>query len=73
MKDGTCPRCGSKSVYHRREGVDGHATVKTGRIGHQVDQNCYVCTACGYLERFLDDEGTLKRIEEDERWEPAGS
>jgi predicted RNA-binding Zn-ribbon protein involved in translation (DUF1610 family) len=68
MRDGTCPKCGSSSIYHRNQGIEGRITVKTGRVGHPVDQDCYVCTDCGYFERFLDDEGMLGKIEDDEKW-----
>jgi hypothetical protein len=68
MRDGVCPKCGSSAVYHGPVGP-----VETGwsfkdaamlpmTLMHGAGLTNYVCTACGYLERYVDspaDRGTI--------------
>jgi predicted nucleic-acid-binding Zn-ribbon protein len=69
MRSGTCPKCGSDSIFSRSEGIgEKKVPVKTGRAYWPTDQSSYVCTACGYFERYLDDEGTLRKIEGEGKW-----
>ena len=69
MKSGTCPKCGSDSIFCRGQGIGGkNIPVKSGRAYWPTDQNSYVCTACGYFEQYLDDEGTLGKIEGADEW-----
>ena len=52
MKDGTCPKCGSKNIYA------GCSPGHRGRLvvallsGARLED--YVCVDCGYLESYLD-------------------
>lgn len=71
MRSGSCPKCESDSVYRRRDAIDDKAAVKIGRVAFPVSQDFYVCTACGYVERYLEDEGALRKIEGEDRWESA--
>ena len=69
MKSGTCPKCGSDSIFCRSQGIGGKSIpVKAGRASWPADQTSYVCTDCGYFEQYLDDEGTLGKIEDEDNW-----
>ena len=60
MKDGVCPKCGSSAVYHGPIGwvatgwayTDAALLPLTMMSGAKLTN--YVCTACGYLERYVD-------------------
>jgi len=75
MKDGTCPKCNSKAVYHEQNGIYvpkmlGGVFVRTdtGNMGSNTDD--YICTECGYMERYLDDKEKLKAVAK--AWKQAG-
>ena len=69
MKNGTCPRCNSRDVYHEA----GHAlqeekiTLKPGLFGGTSAPDRYVCTACGYVELYISSAGDLQSIRDS--WE----
>ncbi|MBI5896536.1 MAG: hypothetical protein HZB24_11230 [Desulfobacterales bacterium] len=73
MKNGTCPKCGSRNVYSA-----GDLPLKGGPFG----SNCipvsllsmapldnYVCTDCGLVESYVTDAYKLKEIAR--RWTPV--
>ena len=77
MKDGICPKCGSSEVHHGPTG-----SVATGwsykdaaflpmTMMHAAGLTNYVCTACGYLERYVD--GSADRTSIAENWEKVVS
>ena len=77
MKDGICPKCKSSEVYHGPTGE-----VATGwsfnsasfipmTMWHGAGLTNYVCTECGYVERYvvtLSDRATIAA-----KWEKVGS
>ena len=76
MKSGTCPKCGSKAVHHEQNGIYipkmfGGAFIQTnagGNMGSNTDD--YICTDCGYMERYLDDKEKLKEVAK--TWKQVG-
>jgi predicted RNA-binding Zn-ribbon protein involved in translation (DUF1610 family) len=62
MKNGICPRCGEAEVY-----VDRGRDSRPGIIisfWETVLLVRYVCTSCGYVESYVDDEAKLEVIRE---------
>ena len=55
MKSGICPKCGSREVYcdseHAMNRSGEHQMPITAMSFTPLDQ--YVCTSCGYLERYV--------------------
>ncbi len=62
MKDGVCPKCGSKDIF-----TDSNLRVKVTMFGmNQViakvgaisntlaEYNNYLCSQCGYLEQYVE-------------------
>jgi hypothetical protein len=68
MKDGICAKCGAREVHV----VDGSRTEISIPLGFvsKAFANLYVCTACGYVEMFVEDAADLPKIAE--RWPKAG-
>lgn len=68
MRNGLCPRCASAEVRVRRNGVyQGDTCVYVAGVPREGvleprDVDVYVCTACGYLERYLVDPAVLARV-----------
>lgn len=62
MKNGICPRCGKAEVYA------GLHTIGTRfiKISFWEDARViqYVCTSCGYIEDYVEDESRLEVIRE---------
>ncbi|MEO1286164.1 MAG: hypothetical protein AAFV93_00240 [Chloroflexota bacterium] len=72
MRNGICIKCGHATVYSGR-----NVSVKTSisnRIPidfkHSVPLDNYVCTTCGYVERYISDDASLKRISD--TWSASG-
>ncbi len=71
MRSGICSKCGHGTVYSGRD-----VSVKSS-IGNTIPINFreyapldnYVCTTCGYVERYISDENKLKRISD--QWSDA--
>ena len=62
MKDGKCPKCGSTDVFvdaNIFKNYYGAVAVTLWKMG--MTDN-YVCTACGCLERYVQDPQTLRGI-----------
>ncbi len=77
MKNGTCPKCNSKTVHTMRKGISfGTSSGFYVRISSefasksltQVDD--YICTACGYFETYLEDRAKLDAVAKD--WKKVG-
>lgn len=73
MKDGVCPKCASFAVYHGPLGSvatgwsmkDASMLPMTMMSGAGLTN--YVCTACGYLERYIATPADCATIAE--KWE----
>ncbi|MBW1724283.1 MAG: hypothetical protein GQ571_11290 [Desulfobacterales bacterium] len=66
MKQGKCPRCGSEEVHSGFEvlpksGPFGSNSIPISIVSIAALDN-YVCTDCGYLERYIADAEKLKEI-----------
>jgi len=68
VKNGTCPKCGSQSVYcgdqvPLKSGPFGSNSIPVSIISIASLDN-YVCTDCGYLESYIADKEKCKEIAE---------
>ena len=57
MKNGTCPKCNSSSVYFKAYALD-----KVTLDGRNVEYVNYVCADCGYFETYIADKNALSKI-----------
>ena len=66
MKNGKCPKCDSSDVYHQMNGIYIPKTLGTfiktssGNMGSTTDD--YICTNCGYIERYVADKNKLADV-----------
>jgi len=71
MKSGQCPKCNNPTVYKKTEGIafgDGrNIKVYTSAVTMPVPTEDYVCTTCGYFERYVMDKEKLQAVTE--TWE----
>jgi hypothetical protein len=78
MKSGTCPKCNSKSVYSQRTGIGFGSSggVVYVYISSEwatkaiKDVDHYLCSACGYLEIYVEDKAKLEQVTKD--WKKVG-
>ena len=68
MKDGTCPKCGSESIYcgdkiPLKNGPFGSNSIPVSILSIAALDN-YVCTDCGYLESYIAEKDKRKEITE---------
>ncbi|EYF00206.1 hypothetical protein [Chondromyces apiculatus] len=72
MKNGTCLKCGSTEVYRHQNGSE--VNFRGGVSFRETSCTTYVCTACGYLEQFVnlrgDDPNLVASIQK--TWKKAG-
>ncbi len=65
MKNGTCPRCESSNVFTKRSGISMDTTgvyVETSMFTSPSKTDDYICTDCGYFERYIADPGKLEDV-----------
>lgn len=66
MKDGKCPKCGSTEVYCGSDVYPKTGPFTSNSIPISLSSiaalDNYVCTDCGYVERFISEPGKLKEI-----------
>jgi hypothetical protein len=66
MKSGKCPKCGSTNVYKETNGIyipkmlGTFVRTDSGNMGSSSED--YVCTDCGYYERYIADRDKLKQV-----------
>ena len=67
MKSGKCPKCGSAAVFSRTNGIYIPKVLGTfvqttgqGSLGSPSDD--YICTDCGYYERYIADKPKLAEV-----------
>jgi hypothetical protein len=66
LKTGTCPKCNSKKVFSGagiplKKGPFGSNSIPIGLTSIAALDN-YVCGECGYVERYVSDQGKLDEI-----------
>jgi len=74
LKQGKCPKCGSEEIYSGVEvlpksGPFGSNAIPISFVSIAALDN-YVCTDCGYLERYIAE--TEKRREIIRKWPKVG-
>ena len=68
MRNGTCPSCGSTTIYSRPGGAKitetGHIRIITGSAARSrpVPYVSYVCTTCGLFENYLANADKLAEV-----------
>ena len=67
MKNGTCSKCGKREVRCSPPGRVSHADFVSVTTFRSARLRVYVCTACGWVERWMQDQDDLARIAE--KWE----
>jgi hypothetical protein len=79
MRDGTCVRCGYRTVRQLTRGIydpsdSSHygVMVNDGKmIRRPTSYETFLCTACGYWENYLSDAELLQRVANgDGGWAP---
>ena len=68
LKSGTCPKCGSDQVYSGatiplKKGPFGSNSIPISLTSIVAVDN-YICTSCGYVERYISDAEKLTEITE---------
>jgi len=66
MKNGLCPKCGSKEVYSGadiplKSGPFGSNAIPVSLVSMAAMDN-YVCVDCGLVESYIEDSAKLKEI-----------
>jgi hypothetical protein len=66
VKNGTCPKCESKSIYcgdkiPLKNGPFGSNSIPVSIISIAALDN-YVCTDCGYIESYIAEKDKRKEI-----------
>lgn len=66
MKQGKCPKCGSKKIYTApdlplKSGPFGSNSIPVTLTAIAALDN-YVCADCGYVEHYVADANMLKKI-----------
>jgi len=72
MRNGKCPKCGSNNVFTKKDGIgtgDGFY-VRTSFMVSPSTINDYICTDCGYVERYIDDKKKLEEVAQ--KWQKVG-
>lgn len=74
MKNGKCPKCGSDKVYcgidvFPKSGPFGSNSIPVSITSIAAIDN-YVCTDCGYLERYIAETEKLREIAR--KWRRSG-
>jgi len=59
MKNGPCPKCGSKEIYAHRTSTRNNLQLGLFR---EVHLRKYICTDCGFIETYLDDMKDTSKI-----------
>jgi hypothetical protein len=68
MRDGTCTKCGYRTVRQLTAGIyqasaaNGVMVNDGSMIRSASSYETFLCTACGYWENYLTDTALLQRI-----------
>ena len=60
MRDGLCPKCGSRDIYSKIQDLSSFHPNLT--VFEPLTLETYVCTHCGLLESYVVDLAQLKKI-----------
>jgi predicted nucleic-acid-binding Zn-ribbon protein len=68
MKSGTCPKCGSATIYSRPQGI-GFAQQSSvyvydagSKFAKPSSTKAYACATCGYFEVYMIDTSVLSAV-----------
>jgi ribosomal protein S27AE len=62
-RNNTCPKCGSPDLLRIPTLPGESSRIAVGDLGmHAVAVSQYVCGACGYIERWVDDVADLDEL-----------
>jgi|AntRauTorckE6833_2_1112554.scaffolds.fasta_scaffold24678_2 predicted nucleic-acid-binding Zn-ribbon protein len=68
MKRGECTKCGSNEVYVRESTVGEFGSFQSNTLPVTLFTNAifenFVCTACGFVERYIKEQSKLEKIKE---------
>jgi len=71
VRTGRCPKCGSSSIYTRRNGIGEESGARyihgLSLITTVTPVDTYLCTDCGYFENYIVDKGKLSTAAE--KWD----
>jgi len=67
MRNGICPKCRSKNIYMRKNGIQvgensGGVFVHTSTMTRVTPIEAYICVDCGYFENFITDAAKLMEV-----------
>ncbi|MCI0556099.1 MAG: hypothetical protein L0287_34595 [Anaerolineae bacterium] len=72
MKAGKCPKYNSATVYTKRHGVSFasdtffYVRISSERMSRSLkDVDHYICTTCGYVEIYIEDQAKLEAVTKD--------
>jgi rubredoxin len=81
VKDGVCPKCGSKDVRtnatlpreqrpdaYGANSIPGFTTLR-GWLSAMAPLDNYVCAMCGYVESYIKNPADLRHVQQ--HWPPA--
>jgi hypothetical protein len=60
MRNGVCPKCGAQTIHVRKTG--GYRGRVVIAAFYWADIIMYVCTTCGYLEEYIEQQPALATI-----------
>lgn len=68
MKNGKCIKCGSDEVYVRESTIGEYGSFQSNTMPITLFTNAifenFVCTSCGYVERYIKEPAKLDKIKE---------
>ena len=66
MKDGICPKCAGREVYHRAGSrfVNEMIELKGDFFSQGAAPDKYLCATCGYLEYYLPINEKIEMVRE---------
>ena len=73
MKNGVCPKCNGRDVYHQTGNIHQREQVTlSGTVfSHTTPPDRYVCASCGYVEFYIASDDHLQIVRE--KWQKVGS
>lgn len=75
MKTGQCPKCNNQTVYKKTENGISYGSAKgvyvyTSAVTMPSGSEDYICTTCGYFERYIIDREKLDAVAK--KWDKVG-